>query len=188
MSIERLQIEEVFEAKAVLRQVWIDTYTNYTSEEIDKITAVWHDPQSLMKEVKNPKYYFAVAKYDKKIVGVITAHIAKKSIKIPRIYILKSYQGQGIGSQFLDKAVNAFPDAEIVELGVEEENKKALGFYENHGFIVTGNYEEEVGGHMVKLVIMQKKIIIVSQGNALSLNKAFPWSLNRVYTSSLHIA
>lgn len=158
ITIERLQVDEILEAKTVLRQVWIDTYKNYTPEEIDTITAVWHDEKRLLEEVEDPNYFFAVAKDNEKIVGIITAHLDKSTIKIPRIYIVKAYQGQGIGSQFLEKSIAAFPTAEIVELGVEEDNKKALGFYEKHGFIITGNYEEEVGGQMVKLVVMQKKL------------------------------
>lgn len=160
VTIERATVDEVHDAKRVLKEVWIDTYSNvYSGEQIDYITSIWHDPDRLKQEIQNPDYFFAVVKEGNTIVGVFTARIQLDGVvDISRLYIKKEYQGQGIGSQFITEVQTAFPHAKKLRLEVEEQNHKALKFYEKHGFKEVGRKKEKIQNETMDSVVMEKDL------------------------------
>jgi ribosomal protein S18 acetylase RimI-like enzyme len=73
--------------------------------------------------MSNPRVGFLLARTDTgALVGVATVKQsdAARTVSVLRLYVLRDYQGQGIGSQLLDRALAAFPDAQRIELQVAE--------------------------------------------------------------------
>jgi len=58
------------------------------------------------------------------------------SMELERIYVLKEYQGLGLGEQFLHriKKIAQERKKKMLWLGVWEKNKRAIKFYQRHGF------------------------------------------------------
>src|SRR5918992_501808 len=135
ITIYKVQQEDISEVKQVLSHTWKDTYGSFLSDKtIEKVTTVWHDPEALKAQAMNPEIYFAVAKEEGKIVGLITTRkIDDVTIFMNRLYIHPDYQRQGIGSKLFDSSLEAFPNAKVVRLEVKEENKKGLSFYLKQG-------------------------------------------------------
>jgi GNAT superfamily N-acetyltransferase len=52
---------------------------------------------------------------------------------VQQLYILPGYQGLGIGSALLEKAIELAPDG--LELWAFQQNERARGFYERRGFV-----------------------------------------------------
>ena len=52
---------------------------------------------------------------------------------VQQLYILPGYQGLGIGSTLLEKAIELSPDG--LELWAFQQNERARGFYERRGFV-----------------------------------------------------
>ena len=147
-----------------MKDTWIDTYSSYySSETVEEITSSWHDPRRLSEEIKNNNCYFAVAKNDiGKIVGIVTAQrLENKIFQIDRLYIHPDFQRQGIVKQLLDRALNTLEVIKTIILDVEAMNKKAIEFYESHGFKKYDECEEIIGDKNFKVISMKKFILWV---------------------------
>ena len=64
-------------------------------------------------------------------------HEEDNTLEIESIYILDEYRGKGFGRQFIDFIKTYRPQADIF-LWVLEVNTNARRFYENNGFVMSG--------------------------------------------------
>jgi GNAT superfamily N-acetyltransferase len=145
----------------VLSDTWVDTYGSFLSEKIiQKVTSVWHDPNLLASQIRNPEFFFAVAKDERAaILGLATARkLGDDTVLINRLYVHPQFQRRGIGEMLLNTSISAFPDTKRVRLEVEEQNQKGLAFYLKQGFKEIGRNEENVEGETLKVVEMEKRI------------------------------
>jgi hypothetical protein len=73
IAVERAKPEDVDSIKRVLSETWMDTYGDYLSRStIEHVTANWHDPNLLRSQIENPAGYFAVAKDEGRVIGLVT--------------------------------------------------------------------------------------------------------------------
>jgi ribosomal protein S18 acetylase RimI-like enzyme len=84
-----------------------------------------------------------------------------QSLEIERIYIRKEFQGKGLGSFLIEKAIEIASSRKksYVWLGVWERNHKAISFYEKHGFYVIGAHPFLMGEEEQTDFIMRKDLI-----------------------------
>ncbi len=63
-------------------------------------------------------------------------------MELQRIYLLNMVQGSGLGNKVMNFVLEIAKSANCrsIWLGVWEHNVKAIRFYENHGFIKTGEH------------------------------------------------
>ena len=75
ITVQPAGIEEALEIKQVLSETWIDTYGPFLpADVIQKVTALWHSPETLAAEIENPRVYFGLAKDERNaILGLVTA-------------------------------------------------------------------------------------------------------------------
>ena len=76
--------------------------------------------------------------------------------EIVSIYFLPEYTGKGFGKYLLDRAITELKKMgfRYVLLYVLEENFRARKFYENYGFVFSGEYMKDViGGKEVKEIM-----------------------------------
>lgn len=66
---------------------------------------------------------------------LITGFAGVSNGKLQMLFIAADYRGQGLGRQLLRHAIDHFG---IRELDVNEQNPKALGFYQKQGFKISG--------------------------------------------------
>lgn len=160
ITVEKVTREEIPEVKQLLSYVWKDTYGElYPPEVIEKITSVWHDSKALAEQAADPDTFFAVAKEEGKIVGLITARkIDDTTAFMSRLYIHPHYQRKGIGTQLMHTALNHLPSVKVLRLECEKQNDKACSFYLKQGFKVTKEKEEIIGGIAMKTVEMEKEL------------------------------
>lgn len=154
-------VDEVQQIKQVLSETWIDTYSPFLpAEVIQKVTTLWHSPETLAAEIENPRALFCVAKDDGgAIVGLLTAGQPSDDVVIiGRLYVLPGNQRQGIGGKLLDACVAAFPGAQILRLEVEEQNEKGLSFYRKQGFREMNRKEEKIEDVTLVSVEMEKQL------------------------------
>ena len=144
--------------KALKRHVVRHVWKLSLPEHDRKVTAVWHHPEHLKAEAQNPAIYFATAKDETgTIVGLVTVRkISADTLFMHRLYVHPQHQRQGIGTQLLEKAITAFPAVRKLQLEVEEENKKGLGFYQKQGFRELQRKEEHIEGEILHTIVMEK--------------------------------
>jgi diamine N-acetyltransferase len=82
-------------------------------------------------------------------------------MELERIYVAESEKGKGVGDVLIKKALEraAFYQKNWLWLGVWEENKKALGFYQHLGFEIFGTHLFYMGDDPQNDFLMRKKII-----------------------------
>ena len=125
---------------ALLGETWHATYDGiYGRERVADITARWHSPDALAKDLSKPDHQFLVAVDGARIAGTISIGMAcGGGVKLDRLYIHPSAQGRGLGPSLLDVGLGAFAPETKITLEVEPANATAIRFYERNGFAVTG--------------------------------------------------
>lgn len=116
----------------------------------------------LLKEIKKPAFIFLIALKNNKPVGYAKLLGAKDSQKIElvRLYLLKNFQRQGIGSKLLWECIkiakkNKF---KVIWLGVWEKNRNAIAFYKKSGFKKFGQYKFKFETEIHNDLLMKRKI------------------------------
>jgi putative acetyltransferase len=116
------QVLEVYDEAATIAHAFLD-----------KDTQIWQKNQA-EKILKNHPERTWVAEQEQKILGFASTFITNTSdTGLAGLFVLPSYQGQGIGSRLL-KQVNSIK--KDIELAVYKQNTKAFKFYVKHGFTV----------------------------------------------------
>lgn len=115
----------------------------------------------------NSIFYFLYA--DEELAGYIklnefeaqTDILDPKSLEIERIYLTKGFQGKGLGSILMNRAIDIAREHEkiYIWLGVWEKNDKAIQFYKKNGFYVIGEHSFFMGEEEQTDFIMRKNLI-----------------------------
>lgn len=106
----------------------------------DKVSFGEMQVLSLAKEyIDNPEKLSHIWVYEDEFVkGML--HIEQQEIQ--ELYVEHFFQNQGIGSALLDFALQK---ADASYLWVLEKNQHAIAFYQNHGFLLSGERKLEEG-------------------------------------------
>jgi ribosomal protein S18 acetylase RimI-like enzyme len=160
ITICRAQIDDIRGIKAVLAATWTDTYSSLLSESsIASVSTEWHSPSVLAAEIHRTSTFTGVAKsVSSEIVGMITAHSQGELLLITRLYVLPTYQRQGIGTRLMDESFRAFPRTRRVQLDVEEENPKGRAFYKKLGFNEIRVKIDDLAGTKLNSIVLEKQI------------------------------
>lgn len=82
--------------------------------------------------------------------GLIKGFIQLDGTEICKLYVDTFFQSQGIGNQLIEYAIK---ELHVNYLWALEKNKRAISFYQKHGFQLTGErkFEEGTTEYLVKL-------------------------------------
>ena len=82
------------------------------------------------------------------------------SLELERIYVLKAYQGKGLGRVLMNKAHEVAKSLKktYLWLGVWEKNSNALNFYRKNGFYIMGNHAFVMGDEVQTDYLMRKDL------------------------------
>ena len=160
VTIRRARISDIPGIRSVLAVTWRDTYSSFLSESsIAKVTAEWHSPKVLEAEINRSSTFLGVAESrSHDIVGMVTAHSHEEVLLIARLYVLPEFQRQGIGERLMEESCRAFPQAQRVQLDVEEQNLKGRAFYRKLGFREVDVKTDDVAGTKLNSIVLEKRI------------------------------
>lgn len=159
-TIERAKVNEVDLIKEVLSETWVATYADHLSRAtIEQVTTHWHDPKVLRSQIEKPGDYFAVAKDDGTIIGLVTLMaLNRDELYLSRLYVRPAYQGKGVGTRLLNAAIASYPDASVVRLGVEQQNAKGHSYWRSQKFVDIGANVEQIGHDSITVITMERKL------------------------------
>lgn len=136
---------------------WISTYEKIVSkDEINHRIETMEKRKNHTKDIIENNNRFLVAEMNGNVVGFLSYSKSRNDIynnygEIIAIYILKEYQGQGIGKQLFIQGIK-----KLVELGynkmilnVLNSNENAIRFYKKFGGVKIESKEETFGGKKV---------------------------------------
>lgn len=129
-----------------------------------------YDIDKLRDELSNSNSTFYFLYTDGKLSGYLKLNESKaqtdiydlQSLEIERIYVTKEFQGKGLGSALIKKAIDTANTRKksYVWLGVWERNHKAILFYEKNGFYVIGKHPFFMGEEEQTDLIMRKDLML----------------------------
>ncbi|MFS4466326.1 GNAT family N-acetyltransferase [Maribacter sp. 2210JD10-5] len=109
----------------------------------------------LNSAINNPNIAFFFTYLGEKLVAYFKLNTSEaqtdvklsESMELERIYVLKEFQGRGIGEAILTKIKKIAFESEkaFLWLGVWEENQRAIKFYQRHGFSKFGTHPYFIG-------------------------------------------
>lgn len=122
--------------------------------------------EKVMKEFETKGTYFFILHYEGKQAGYLKLNVGvaqtepmdNDKLEIERIYVKQAFQGSGLGRYLMQKAIEfaLALQKHTIWLGVWEENKKAIAFYECSGFQKTGTHTFTLGNEEQLDYIMEK--------------------------------
>ena len=114
----------------------------------------------------NSTFFFAYA--GKEIAGYLklntkgaqTEQGLKNALEIERIYAARSFHGKGVGKALMQKSITIAGDinADWLWLGVWDQNKHAIEFYERQGFKIFGHHNFLMGAELQHDILMKLAI------------------------------
>lgn len=137
-------------------ETFSETFTYYPAEDLANYLAETYTEESYAEEISNPACRIYLAEEEGALLGYVLAgpaHLPHPDLKeadgeIRRLYVRSNRQGQGLGSQLLEKALSWLlkdDPQRVLWLGVWSENYGAQRLYQRYGFQRVGDYYFRVG-------------------------------------------
>ena len=156
MKIRKINIDDLETLRNLSIQTFKETFEEVnTEEDMQKYLDENLSIEKLKTELEyvNSEFYFVES--NDEILGYLklnfkdaqTEKVEENYFEIERIYVLKAFLGQKLGQILFDKAIEIGREKnlEYVWLGVWEENKRAIRFYEKNGFEIFGKHDFVLG-------------------------------------------
>jgi len=156
--IRQMKKKDIPEVQRVAKSSWNATYKGIIPLETqEKFLSNAYSTKNMKWRLKNSNFYVALV--DEQIVGF--ANYSPVSIngevELGAIYLYPEYQGNGIGTAFLQIGIEELGATEI-QLNVEKNNRIGITFYRAKGFEIISEYDDNFDGHILKTVRMALKV------------------------------
>lgn len=146
LLIRRCDISDLETLRNVCITTFQDAFASVnTEEDMNDYLQKSFNRQQIEKELSHPRSVFYLAYYKNELAGYLKINFGPAqtdinddaSLELERIYILKEYQGNGLGSMLLEKVVEIARenDLDYIWLGVWEKNMGAIRLYGRQGFV-----------------------------------------------------
>ena len=146
LNIIKASILDIETLQTIGKQTFFETFAeDNTEENMANYLAESFSIEKISSELSNPESEFYFAKMEEKVIGYLkinagnsqTEQHADTSLEIERIYVLSEFKGKKVGQALYEKAMQIAQQKQVkfVWLGVWEENKSAIRFYEKNGFV-----------------------------------------------------
>lgn len=154
------------------RQAFGETFHHYTSRDaVEAFLDHDYDPARLGSSLSDDSLHWRVAELDGQPAGFVKwGHcklplppVAPPQAELHRLYVLKAFQGKGLGRVLMDEAISRMRQGGAGEicLGVWEGNANAKGFYTRYGFEKAGEYNYTPIGEQTDREWIMRKIVNV---------------------------
>lgn len=169
VSIKKCTVDNLTALHTISRDTFYQTFADYnTAEDMSAYLDTAFNESKLREELcaKGSSFFFlyvdeSLAAYLKINEGEAQTDVKDAdALEIERIYVLKGFQGLGLGSRLLEYAISSAhaTDKKYIWLGVWENNEKALRFYKRNGFYKIGAHSFVVGSDKQTDYIMRKDL------------------------------
>ncbi len=143
--LKKCELKDLRELLEIAKRTFIDAFEKDNNPDDFKIyLASAFSEKQLKKEILNPNSHFYFAFLDGVLVGYFKLNegdaqneqFKETTIELERIYVLDTFQKQGVGKKLLFEVIRiaSNKNASFLWLGVWEENEAAIRFYERYGF------------------------------------------------------
>lgn len=137
------------------KQSFLESHGNSASkEDVNHFILKTYNKNAIGKEFENPNIQYHMIYINSKVAGFskIELNTSNKDIcdisvtKLDRLYLLKEYYGQKLGSKLFDFNIQLSKKNNQIGiwLAVWLENQRAINFYTKKGFKIVGEYNFKI--------------------------------------------
>lgn len=142
-----------------MKQITSSEFSMVGAQDIfDLLTGVYSQSPWTLQQIEadmklaNTEYFYLTEKQE--LLGFLAVQDLAGELEITQIAVKKTYQGQGLASQLMDKLADK---SEAIFLEVRESNVAALGLYEKYGFQVVGQRKNYYHNPVENAVLMARE-------------------------------
>lgn len=169
INIEPLNTAQLEALREIGRTTFLETFGDRNSaENMVQYLEQGFAREKIIAELENKSSLFYGVEKDKQLIAYLKLNLGPAqtelqdpvSLEIERIYVLQAFHGTGVGQLLYDKAIEVALEHKLdyIWLGVWEENKRAIRFYEKNGFVTFDQHIFRVGEEE-QTDLMMKKIL-----------------------------
>ena len=168
-SIRKCNVKDLDSLCKISIETFYQTFADSNTEE--NMTAYLdsaYNKEKLYEELCNPDSSFFFIYVDESLAGYLKTNEYPSqtdindidSLELERIYILKGFQGAGLGQDLLEHTISIATEhgKKYICLGVWEHNERAKHFYQKNGFYRIGAHSFVVGDDVQTDYVMRKDL------------------------------
>ena len=168
-SIRKCTVQDLDSLCKISIETFYQTFADSNTEE--NMTAYLdtaYNKEKLYEELCNPDSSFFFIYVDESLAGYLKTNEYPSqtdindidSLELERIYILKEFQGAGLGQDLLEHTISIATEhgKKYIWLGVWEHNERAKHFYQKNGFYRIGAHSFVVGDDEQTDYVMRKDL------------------------------
>lgn len=122
----------------------------------DDISPVFDTPEMIAERIETSDYYI-IYSGEESVGGIrVVGNSDDDTFRISPVFLVPSVQDKGVGTKVMRLVFNKYPQAKKWSLATIKEEKRNCHFYENLGFVPTGE-EKRVNENMT-LVFYEKTV------------------------------
>ncbi|WP_299344353.1 GNAT family N-acetyltransferase [uncultured Maritalea sp.] len=139
-SIRTALVSDAPKLSSMMVRSWRESYVDIIpAPKLEEICTVWLTAEKFEERLSDTNACNLIAVSAGEVVGhIYVLPRQNNSLLVAYLYVLKSSARRGIGKTLLSSAIECFPGAAHVELGVLEHNHAAIAFYKAIGFYEAG--------------------------------------------------
>lgn len=169
ITFKQCLLEDLATLQNISRKTFKDAFATMNTEaNMNAYLQTAFDQEKLENELLNASSSFYFIYLDGELAGYLKLNVDDaqtdihdpKALEVQRIFVLKNFQGMGIGSRLMDKAIEIAHkhNKSFIWLGVWDRNEAALQFYRKKGFYQIGEHVFVVGDDPQTDLIMRKDL------------------------------
>jgi len=151
------------------KQTFQETFADSNSEEnMENYLSESFSDEKIIGELENTDSLFFIAEEGDHVIGYLKLNTGNaqtelqdtEALEIERIYVSSSHHGKKVGQLLYEKAVETavLKGKDSIWLGVWEENKRAMRFYEKNGFAPFNKHIFKMGDDKQTDIMMRKSL------------------------------
>jgi ribosomal protein S18 acetylase RimI-like enzyme len=153
-------IDDLPRISALAGVIWRESYPDIIcADQIDYMLSRMYDVDVMRREIADEGIHYDLLVIsspedgEEEVAGFVSygPGAAPGEMKIHKLYLLKAYQGRGLGSTMLKHTIDRARNAGYasVILNVNKYNERALATYRRHGFTTREAVVVDIGGGYV---------------------------------------
>jgi ribosomal protein S18 acetylase RimI-like enzyme len=154
-TIRNMENKDITQVQEVAKTSWNTTYEGIIPLDIqERFLNTAYNDEMMLKRLNVSSLY--VAEKEGEVVGFANFSPVKDEgvVELGAIYLLPEYQCEGIGTSLLHEGIKNLNGAKSVYISVEKENKIGTNFYRAKGFQVVSEFDDNLEGHLTKMLRM----------------------------------
>ena len=158
--IRQIDASEIEEVTKLAHLIWPHTFREILTPEQLQFMLKWmYNPETLASQIERGHQFFLLENAQGNIgyMGIEVAHSSSNLLKIHKLYLLPSQQGQGFGKLLIEHAVSVARSNgnSAITLNVNRFNK-SVKFYKALGFQITKKEDIDIGqGYLMEDYVME---------------------------------